>query len=324
MLIYILCTPVFFYSCNKSRLNLNQKPETFELDSSQKIKETITYNSENSEFSQINDYGILFGKIHDNKEWIIIRQFKNQGNNLFYLTVNINNLNTSIVKGDTITVQKIDFKEIINSSNSYYANLLNEVKTNNNFWKGLSFIDKDKYILTADLCPSKKSLDLDFINYLQKNSITPLYICISGKWMLNHKRDFEYLKSIKGIDIIWVNHSYNHRYIKNISNNQNFLLLPNTNVEDEVLSNEKLMIENGILPSPFFRFPGLIADENLFNQVISMGLIPLGSNAWLSKGEKIGKGSIILLHINGNDKIGLNIFHNFYQEKKINPTYIVN
>lgn len=61
-----------------------------------------------------------------------------------------------------------------------------------------------------------------------------------------------------------------------------------------------VMLSQGLVPSIFFRFPGLISSDNLINQLKSWGLIPLGANAWLGNGQKIKNGSIILIHGNGN------------------------
>jgi hypothetical protein len=68
------------------------------------------------------------------------------------------------------------------------------------------------------------------------------------------------------------------------------------------------MIEHGMLPSVFFRFPGLVSDENVFERVISHGLIPTGSDAWLAKGQQAASGSIVLVHGNGNEPAGVGDF----------------
>ena len=68
------------------------------------------------------------------------------------------------------------------------------------------------------------------------------------------------------------------------------------------------MIEHGLLPSVFFRFPGLVSDESVFERVISKGLIPTGSDAWLAKGQVPKAGSIVLIHGNGNEPAGVRAF----------------
>ncbi len=51
----------------------------------------------------------------------------------------------------------------------------------------------------------------------------------------------------------------------------------------EVLEVGKILVSNNIAPSPFFRFPGLISDQTLIEKLEYLGLIPLGSDAWLAK-----------------------------------------
>ena len=66
-----------------------------------------------------------------------------------------------------------------------------------------------------------------------------------------------------------------------------------------------LLLENGLIPSPFFRFPGLVADGGLLEKLRQLSLIPIGSDAWLAKGENPANGSFILVHGNGNEPQGV-------------------
>ena len=72
-----------------------------------------------------------------------------------------------------------------------------------------------------------------------------------------------------------------------------------------MLATEQLLIENGLTPSPFFRFPGLVADAGLLTRLRQLWLIPIGSDAWLAKGEVPVNGSFILVHGNGNEPQGV-------------------
>ncbi|MDP4207131.1 MAG: hypothetical protein Q8859_14190, partial [Bacteroidota bacterium] len=62
--------------------------------------------------------------------------------------------------------------------------------------------------------------------------------------------------------------------------------------------------------------PGLVSDRKVFNKVISYGVIPIGSNAWLAKGQKLKPGSIVLLHGNCNEPVGVNDFIQFLNEEQ--------
>ena len=76
------------------------------------------------------------------------------------------------------------------------------------------------------------------------------------------------------------------------------------------------MLEQGIIPSSFFRFPGLISNQQLIAELRAMSLIPVGSNAWLACGQNPKPGSIILVHGNGNEPKGIELLLTFYQERK--------
>jgi hypothetical protein len=169
--------------------------------------------------------------------------------------------------------------------------------------------------LTIDLCPSHKALDRIifqsvFDEFKKIEQPAPLAISVSGKWMLKHQDDLNWLKSLvekKELNITWVNHTYNHE-VNKLPLAENFLLAPGTNLDVEVLENEKLMLKNGLLPSVFFRFPGLVSDKTIVEKIEAYGLIPIGSDAWLAKGQQPNAGSIVLIHGNGNEEIGVKDF----------------
>lgn len=177
--------------------------------------------------------------------------------------------------------------------------------------------------LTIDLCPSHKPLDRIifqsvFDEYKKIEQPEPLAISVSGKWMLKHKDDLKWLKSLvekKELNITWVNHSYNHE-VNSLPLSENFLLAPGTKLDLEVLENEKLMLKNGLTPSVFFRFPGLVSDKAVVDKIEAYGLIPIGSDAWLAKGQQPNAGSIVLIHGNGNEEIGVKDFIQLLRNKQ--------
>ena len=58
----------------------------------------------------------------------------------------------------------------------------------------------------------------------------------------------------------------------------------------------------------FFRFPGLVSSSPLMQAVAAHHLISLGADAWLALGQTARDGSIILVHPNGNEPRGLQIY----------------
>jgi hypothetical protein len=94
------------------------------------------------------------------------------------------------------------------------------------------------------------------------------------------------------------------------------LLEKGTDIRSEVLLLEKELIRHKIVPTIFFRFPGLISSPALVDSVLSYGLIPIGSDAWLGKNQKPKNGSIVLIHGNGNEPVGVDRFIRLLKEKK--------
>ena len=76
------------------------------------------------------------------------------------------------------------------------------------------------------------------------------------------------------------------------------------------------MIANGGTPSLFFRFPGLVSSSPLMQAVREHHLISLGADAWLALNQPPRDGSIMLVHPNGNEELGLKIFQRDAVEKK--------
>lgn len=227
-------------------------------------------------------------------------------NEPFYLLVN----NTSL---HTILLQKTALETAVKQeTNSNYDKLLSKYKQPalgfQNY--GAKHIAKsEKVYLTIDMCPSsKKGFEEKFIKALAqkyKKDLT-LTIFISGDWIKHHAQEFELLKAWqKDINIIWGNHTMHHPYFKGKALHENFLLSKNVNIHKEILDNEKLLLSYGITPSILFRFPGLVSNNQANDIVNSLGLIPVGSSAWLAKEEPIEKGSIILIHGNKNEPYGI-------------------
>ncbi|MEK6791015.1 MAG: polysaccharide deacetylase [Deltaproteobacteria bacterium] len=172
--------------------------------------------------------------------------------------------------------------------------------------------------LTVDLCPSKKAFDRAMFTRTIEAAGglgAPIAIAISGLWIERHEPDFNWLmnKAREGaLRITWVNHSYTHPFDGERPLEENFLLTAGVDFEKEVLETERLLLEKGAVPSPFFRFPGLVSDAKLHSRLRAMSLIPIGANAWLAKGESPKPGSIILVHGNGNEPNGIKRLYEYY------------
>jgi hypothetical protein len=166
--------------------------------------------------------------------------------------------------------------------------------------------------VTGDLCPSTRPLDRAFLEGLAtKEERPPIALSISGLWLLRHFADYQWLLREQAdgkFDITWVDHSYHHQFRRGVPNERNFMLIPGVDPDAEILDTERLLIANGQVPSLFFRFPGLISSAPLMQAARRHHLIALGADAWLAIGQRPSPGSIVLVHPNGNEEIGLKIF----------------
>jgi len=262
----------------------------------------------------IEDYKIKFYCITPNK--LVIREFKDS-NKTKFLIVNTKTLQTKI----------INYIPIISkcNQNNLYFKLLNQKPQLQN--AGI-IKTKNKIVLTTDLCPSsKKGFDKRiFTSIIQKyKNPVPVTIFITLKWIKYHKKSFLMLKKWQQehkLNIIWGNHTATHPYKRGVPLNKNFVLIENYNLQKDVITLEKYLIENQITPSIFFRFPGLVSDKKTLNIIKQLGLIVIGSNSWLAKGEKIKSNSIILIHANKNEEKGVDLFlKNLDKIDKLNPVY---
>ncbi len=169
--------------------------------------------------------------------------------------------------------------------------------------------------VTGDLCPSRLPLDRRFFEKLETNGpATPVALSISGLWLKEHPADFQWLRAQAAsgaLDILWMNHTYHHPYDKT------FMLTKGIDPDFEILETERLLIANGGAPSVFFRFPGLVSSSPLMEAVRRHHLISIGADAWLAKGQLPRPGSIVLVHPNGNEEIGINLFSKYYDSGKI-------
>lgn len=248
----------------------------------------------------------------------LIRAYDNQGTT-YYLTVDPNTLLTQTVAASDINV-------LTNNTGL----------KNTNYFKALERYSKAPYpltndgltqagkvmpgvFLTIDLCPSHKSFERYFFETLvamrqKEHRPIPIAISVTGLWMLHHPTEMDWLigqEKNNFFQITWINHSFDHP-IKD-----HFLLAPGVNFNEEIFDTEKLLLAKGELPSIFFRFPGLESNQKLILKLREFGLISVGSNAWLAKGQKITQGSIILVHGNSNEPLGIKLIMPMLQNDQV-------
>jgi hypothetical protein len=279
-------------------------------------------------YLKIENYKVYYGWAKRfPQDWMILRRFDNEGKKYLVL-VNPQTLETKIDETEVYQVKPMDMLTARTYfKNTPYQKALAKAESQSVMMQDAGIemgMPKESGIsLTADLCPSHRALDkrifTDIFAQFQKvEKPVPIALSITGVWMRQHPNDLQWLKQMeqKGeIYITWINHSYNHRVSKSLPLKENFLLEPGTDINYEVLETEKAMLKNGLLPSVFFRFPGLVSDQQLVNRITDFGLIPIGTDAWLAKGQQPQAGSIVLIHGNGNEPVGVNDFIKLLQSK---------
>ncbi|MCM0080091.1 polysaccharide deacetylase [Geomonas sp. Red32] len=171
----------------------------------------------------------------------------------------------------------------------------------------------DGAYLTVDLCPSHRPFEKDIFDAaeaLSKGRPAPVALMISGLWLEKHPDEIAYLKreiTARRLAVTWVNHSYHHTYEPKAPLAENFVLTPGTDFLHEVIDLEQRLLAAGLVPSPFFRYPGLVSDAATMKTLRELSLVPVGSDAWLAKGESPTRGSFILVHGNGNEPKGVKL-----------------
>ena len=279
-------------------------------------------------YLKITNYKVYYGwATHYPQDWMILRQFENDGKS-YYLLVNPQTLVTKIDEPSFYKVKPMTFAEArAFFKNTPYIRAIDKAEKQSANIQDAGIeegMPKETGIsLTADLCPSHRPLDrgifTDIFKEFQKvERPVPVALSITGVWMRQHPEDLEWLKQMQAnheIYITWINHSYNHRVSAKLPLKENFLLEPGTDINYEVLETEKAMLKSGLLPSVFFRFPGLVSDQQLVFRITDFGLIPIGTDAWLAKGQQSQPGSIVLIHANGNEPIGVNDFIKLIESK---------
>ena len=168
--------------------------------------------------------------------------------------------------------------------------------------------------ITTDLCPSSKSgFEEEFYCGLMRSFPTPVPVTvfITGRWIEKHDEEWSMLKAWDrdgNLSITWGNHTYTHPYHPHKPLVENFVLSAEYNLTEDILALEQKLLSDGVVPSIFFRFPGLVSDKHSMEIVARLGLVTIGSNTWIAKGEPVKQSSIILLHGNKNEHRGINMF----------------
>ena len=279
--------------------------------------------------NSIKEYKDIFKciKFHS-KSYMAIRNFELNSQKAL-LIVDTNSLKSGVVFKSNVTAQKCP-KEIYESR--YIKFLANaKYEANHTLQNDGTVSSGGGVVFTTDLCPSSKEgfedrLYLGLIKRF-KNPV-PVTLFITKRWILKHEKAFEMLRSWQKegkLDITWGNHTAMHIYHPKAKLEHNFVLSPEENLTQDVLDLEVELLKRGVVPSVFFRFPGLVSDKKAMETVANLGLITIGSNTWIAKGQKIKEDSIVLAHGNKNEPKGVDMLLKDFQNIELpQPISIAN
>lgn len=282
----------------------------------------------------ITDYQATFIPLYDkaNNLNIAIRMY-NANNIKYFLCINPYSLQTTVLatsqakyRGDNSSY--LSMRDI---KNTPYIKLLDQLTKSSankieNYGINEAKNTANSIYLTIDMCPSTKYFEKELFTSLaslanKTHTPTPIAISISGLWLLGHQEEFLELLKLqfsKQIIITWINHSFSHPYYKDLPIQNNFLVAKSKYFIQEVLETEKILLEYGETPSVFFRFPGLISNQGLNQELKDLGLIAIGSNAWLAKNQPVNNGAFILIHGNSNEPKGVEKFFALLKNNSFN------
>ena len=176
----------------------------------------------------------------------------------------------------------------------------------------------EAFALTIDMCQSSKAFEKRLFDWAaslsdQVHHAIPVGIAMSGGWAKAHAGEFDQILDYQRrgkIAITWINHSSTHPlHCLNAScSSAQFLTAPGVDFTEEVVGLERALLGRGLLPSPIFRFPGLVHDDQRMKQLAGLSLMPIDADAWIAKGQPIKSHAVVLVHGNGNEPEGITGF----------------
>ena len=179
--------------------------------------------------------------------------------------------------------------------------------------------------LTVDLCWSLLPAERDFFRFLPRLAAArggeaPVTLFVTGRWLEQYPLEVERLIALSrepGVNVTWSGHSWVHPKRRPFMN----AYAPDE-VRADALRVEAELLRWGIVPSVFYRFPGLVHDEERLRAVLALDLVSVDCDSWAAA-MHLGRpphrspprdGSILLVHGNGNEPPGLARFYEWLIE----------
>jgi hypothetical protein len=176
--------------------------------------------------------------------------------------------------------------------------------------------DGQRFALTVDMCQSSRPWERELYQWAvslseQLGEPVKIGVAMTGGWAKQHESELGQLLNWQRegkLDITWINHSARHQLSRDSDGHYHFLTADSIDMSAAVLDLESLLLGQGVMFSALFRFPGLTHDERTLAELNDLSLFPLDANGWLAKGQPLSDGSVVLLHGNGNEPPGIDMF----------------
>jgi peptidoglycan/xylan/chitin deacetylase (PgdA/CDA1 family) len=184
--------------------------------------------------------------------------------------------------------------------------------------------------ITVDMCPGFKPLEDAFFQDLvelgkARGKPIPITLFLSGRWVSSsfkaRPKDIEKLREWNDrgeLVMTYGNHSYSHPYqFGRVPLERDFLMTPGVDLQNEVLTTEQAMMKKGFMPAPFFRFPGLISNQRMEDDLRQKYLMMnVGSGSWPATGQAIKIGDVVLVHGNGGEPKGVRLLRRWLNKHR--------
>lgn len=293
--------------------------------------------SGSSSMASVSSYEVT-SELCNHGELFALRHFSESGQEKF-LVVNTSTLQTKVVAPEALTA--CVSQSPAGQANSYGSAVdhYNSSPESLSACQGFKSFPVDclgsssPMVLTGDLCPSSKSFDqwshdiqpflLKLASLKRSGEQAPhLVLAVTGAWLKSHARELAVIKSLD-LNITWANHSSTHGLLPTSRLPEEHAFLTQMSLAQfraEVLGAEQAMLEHGLVPSIFFRFPGLYSKGEQVEELKVLGLVPLNTTAWLaldrgvppffkacgmSQDQAAAAGRVILTHANDNEPLGI-------------------
>jgi hypothetical protein len=169
--------------------------------------------------------------------------------------------------------------------------------------------------VTVDLCWSLRPYERDFFRFVPRvaklNGDAWITLFVTGRWLEQHPEEVERLIELSrepGVGVTWALHSWVHPKQRPFMNEYS-----PEQLRDDNLRVEAELLRWGIVPSIFYRFPGLVHDEPRLRAMLDLDLISVDCDSWVASMRRgraphhlwPSDGSILLIHGNGNEPVGI-------------------